>query len=82
MRRSLILAVAIVAAMGQTRAPEAQLAQARRLYNEQRYADAIKIADEARQVAAIAAPAVDCLRARASRAVPRRIRNRRPRGRA
>ena len=57
MRRSLILAVTIVAAMGQTRAPEAQLAQARRLYNEQRYADAIKIADEARQVAAIAAPA-------------------------
>ena len=57
MRRGLILAVAVVAAMGQARAPEAQLAQARRLYNEQQYADAIKIADEARQVAAIAAPA-------------------------
>src|SRR5262245_9689846 len=58
MRRGLVLAVAIVAAMGQSRVPgEALLAQARRLYNEQRYAEAIKLADEARQVPATAASA-------------------------
>ena len=57
MRREVVLAVALVAAMGQTRTPEAQLAEARRLYNEQRYADAIKLADDARQVPSIAAPA-------------------------
>jgi hypothetical protein len=58
MRRGVVLAAAIVAAMGQSRVPgEAQLAQARRLYNEQRYDEAIKLADEARQMPATAAPA-------------------------
>jgi tetratricopeptide (TPR) repeat protein len=57
MLRGLILALAVVTAMGQTRAPEAQLAQARRLYNDQRYAEAIKLAEEARQIPALAGPA-------------------------
>ena len=58
MRRGVVLAVAVVAAMAQTRVPgEAQLTQARRLYNEQRYDEAIKLAEEARQLPAVAAPA-------------------------
>lgn len=57
MTRKLVLMAALVAAMGQTRAPDAQLAQARRLYNEQRYDEAIKLAEEARRLPATAGPA-------------------------
>ena len=58
MRRGVVLAAVVVAAMGQTRVPgDAQLAQARQLYNERRYDEAIKLADEARQLPATAAPA-------------------------
>jgi hypothetical protein len=54
----MVLAAAIVISMAQARVPgEAQLVQARRLYNEQRYDEAIKLAEEARQFPSVTASA-------------------------
>jgi len=54
MTRTLVLALAVVVSMAQTRTEEALLAQARRMYNDQRYEDAIKLAAEARAVPGLA----------------------------
>jgi hypothetical protein len=62
--RGVVLLVAAMASMGQTRAEETLLGQARRLYNDQRYEDAIKLAGELRLTPAIG-PAASLVFARA-----------------
>jgi hypothetical protein len=57
MTRGLLLTLALAASMAQTRPPDALVTQARRLYNEQQYEEAIRIASQARLVPALASAA-------------------------
>ena len=54
--RTLAFGVAVLLSMGQVPGPDT-LELARQLYNEQRYDEAIRLADEARQVPAVSDPA-------------------------
>src|SRR5262245_2667259 len=54
--KAMLVLVAAVGSMAQTKTPDL-LIQARRMYNDQHYEEAIKLASDARQVAALSLPA-------------------------
>jgi hypothetical protein len=59
-----VLALAVIASMAQAKAPDTPLTEARRLYNEQQYEEAIKAAADAR-LSPLLAPAASVVFARA-----------------
>jgi hypothetical protein len=54
---TILFGLAVVGSMGQVRQPEASLAEARRMYNEQRYEEAIKQAGDLRPLPGVGAAA-------------------------
>jgi hypothetical protein len=62
--QKVVLALAVIVSMAQSKVPDAPLVEARRLYNEQRYEEAIKVAVEAR-LSPLLAPAASVVFARA-----------------